>query len=159
MSRKFIQIRDGLPFMDPILESNLLEVYQNNIDLNNLPPEIKEFIDSSPPEIGPYEKIASSYYGLKDDHVTTYYNVEPLSAAEKEFKILTFQNSIPYPSWSFNEELCKHVPPIPYPENFGSLQNPTGVPYEWNETEQRWDEVPMEEFMRRTNGLGFAFLL
>lgn len=144
--------------MHPIIESNLLQVYQNNIDLNNLPPEIKEFKDSEPPIVGPYEKIVSSYYDFKDDYVTTYYNLEPMTDAEKQFKVLTFQNSIPYPSWSFDEENCRHVPPVAYPENMGSLQNPTGVPYEWNEAELRWDEVPMEEFMRRTNGLGFAFL-
>jgi len=42
----------------------------------------------------------------------------------------------PYDSWVLNEETCLWQAPIPYPENS------EGIGYEWNESNQSWDEVP-----------------
>ena len=39
----------------------------------------------------------------------------------------------PYPSWTWNSETLSWDAPIPYPDD--------GKVYEWNEAEQRWDEV------------------
>tara|TARA_Y100000310_G_C20409869_1_gene681427 strand:+ start:180 stop:566 length:387 start_codon:yes stop_codon:yes gene_type:complete len=39
----------------------------------------------------------------------------------------------PFPSWTLNEDTCQWDPPTPYPDD--------GQEYEWNEAEQRWDEV------------------
>ena len=39
----------------------------------------------------------------------------------------------PYPSWTLNEDTCLWEAPVPYP-NDGNM-------YEWNETDQQWDEV------------------
>tara|TARA_R100000306_G_scaffold59562_1_gene58764 strand:+ start:1638 stop:2015 length:378 start_codon:yes stop_codon:yes gene_type:complete len=36
----------------------------------------------------------------------------------------------PYDSWSLNEDTCRWVPPVPYPED--------GQKYEWNEGSQEW---------------------
>ena len=40
----------------------------------------------------------------------------------------------PYPSWTLDEDTCTWTPPIPYPDV-------TSNNYEWNETDQQWDEV------------------
>ena len=39
----------------------------------------------------------------------------------------------PYPSWTLNETTCLWECPVAYPED--------GNIYEWNETDQQWDEV------------------
>jgi len=39
----------------------------------------------------------------------------------------------PFPSWTLNEETCLWECPVAYP-NDGNM-------YEWNETDQQWDEV------------------
>lgn len=39
----------------------------------------------------------------------------------------------PYPSWILNEETCRWEPPIPYPQD-----KPF---YNWNEEQQKWEEV------------------
>jgi hypothetical protein len=39
----------------------------------------------------------------------------------------------PYPSWTLNEDTCLWECPVAYP-NDGNM-------YEWNETDQQWDEV------------------
>jgi len=39
----------------------------------------------------------------------------------------------PYESWSLNETTCQFEPPVAYPDD--------DKIYEWNETDQTWDEV------------------
>ena len=39
----------------------------------------------------------------------------------------------PYASWTLNESTCQWDSPTPYPDD--------GKTYEWNESEQRWDEI------------------
>jgi len=39
----------------------------------------------------------------------------------------------PFPSWTLNEETCLWECPVAYPDD--------GNMYEWNETDQQWDEV------------------
>ena len=39
----------------------------------------------------------------------------------------------PYPSWILDESTCRWEAPVAYPDN--------GNIYEWNETDQQWDEV------------------
>jgi hypothetical protein len=47
-----------------------------------------------------------------------------------------FIPSQPFPSWSLDEETCKWMPPVPYPE--GDLM------YSWNEDELDWEAVIFE---------------
>jgi hypothetical protein len=39
----------------------------------------------------------------------------------------------PYPSWTLNDDTCLWEPPVAYPDD--------GNMYDWNETDQQWDEV------------------
>ena len=39
----------------------------------------------------------------------------------------------PYPSWTLNETTCAWDAPVTYPDD--------GKTYNWNETDQQWDEV------------------
>lgn len=59
-----------------------------------------------------------------------------------------FYASQPYPSWILNQESYLWEPPIPYPSdayvhpNYGGTG--TGKIYNWNEADQKWDEVSFE---------------
>jgi hypothetical protein len=44
-----------------------------------------------------------------------------------------FYEPKPYPSWTLNEDTCLWGAPVAYPDD-GNL-------YEWNETDQQWEEV------------------
>ena len=44
-----------------------------------------------------------------------------------------FYEPKPYPSWTLNETTCLWECPVAYPDD--------GNMYEWNETDQRWDEI------------------
>lgn len=39
----------------------------------------------------------------------------------------------PYPSWTLDEDTCLWEAPVAYPSD--------GNMYEWNETDQQWDEI------------------
>jgi len=39
----------------------------------------------------------------------------------------------PYPSWTLNESTCQWVCPVTHPDD--------GKVYNWNETDQAWDEI------------------
>ena len=39
----------------------------------------------------------------------------------------------PYPSWTLNEDTCLWESPVAYPDD--------GNMYEWNESDQQWDEI------------------
>lgn len=44
-----------------------------------------------------------------------------------------FYEPQPYPSWTLNEDSCLWECPVAYPDD--------GKMYNWNETDQQWDEV------------------
>ena len=44
-----------------------------------------------------------------------------------------FYNKQPYPSWTLNNTTYIWEPPVAYPDD--------GNMYDWNETDQQWDEV------------------
>tara|TARA_B100000212_G_C27358483_1_gene527034 strand:- start:296 stop:661 length:366 start_codon:yes stop_codon:yes gene_type:complete len=44
-----------------------------------------------------------------------------------------FIDQKPYPSWILNEDTCQWEAPIEYPDD--------GKNYDWNETNQTWDEI------------------
>jgi hypothetical protein len=44
-----------------------------------------------------------------------------------------FYGPQPFASWTLNETTCLWEPPVAYPDD--------GNMYEWNETDQTWDEV------------------
>ncbi len=45
----------------------------------------------------------------------------------------------PYNSWVLNEETCLWEPPVPYPQDVGTAEEPKH--YTWNEETVSWDEV------------------
>ena len=48
-----------------------------------------------------------------------------------------FYEPQPYSSWTLNETTCVWEPPVAHP-NDGNM-------YEWNETDQQWDEITWQQ--------------
>lgn len=136
MMRCFIRIVDGQPFEHPIAEENFLSVFPD-IDINNLPDWMKEFVRNDPPILGPFDKrITSHSYKFVDGKYTDFYEVEKMSEEEKQLKITSTMQSKPFAAWIFNEELCIWEPPIAYPSD--------GKKYVWSNTASNWIEYNLD---------------
>ena len=133
MIRCFIQVVDGEIQCHPVVASNFKGAFPDcDIDAGPLPEGWERFDRPTPPELGPYDVSKSSEYGRVDGVWTDVWTVVSLTEEEKTAK----QNEVKawwadngYPSWSFSEELCVFVPPIPMPED---------GEYTWNEDTLSW---------------------
>lgn len=140
MERLFIQVKDGKPFEHPILESNLREA-RPGIDLDNLPDWLANFtrIEKPKEEIGTYEKYHCEYVLMSNGGYADLWTVVPMNLTERRAKIGFTKDDWELrdgpKSWTFNEEMCRYEPPIPYPDDW-----PT-TPYNWNEDELNWEKV------------------
>jgi len=143
----YIQIRDGQPYEHPIVEWNFIQAFPD-IDVNNLPPEYCPFVRVEAPVLGPYEKNQTVSYGLVEGTAGTYTDIwtcEDMTAEE----ILAKQNAVKatfaemrptWASWTFDEDTCAMVPPVPDPSIPSS-----NVFYEWNEDALAWDAAHIVE--------------
>lgn len=129
----FIRIKDGQPFEHPILESNFKQAFPK-VDTENLPPEFAEFQRIEQPSINVYEVYEGVTYELDGNIVKDVHHVRAMTNEEKtekqnEIKEQWTQNG-GFASWTFDEETCSFVPPIPYPDD--------GLFYIWNEESLSW---------------------
>jgi hypothetical protein len=128
----FIQIRDGQPFQHPIFGDNFREAFPH-VDTNNLPPEFARFERIQPPAVGVYEVLLGPSYQWTDGIVKDVWLVRPMNAQEKTAKQEQVKSDWAqhgFPSWSFNEEACSFVSPVPYPTD--------GQLYRWDEVATSW---------------------
>ena len=139
--RLFIRIKDGNPFEHPIMEDNFVMAFPG-VDINNLPPEFAEFVRVEPPMLGPYEKNQSVRYELIDGKYTDVFSCEQMTQEEKLAKQQKVKDdwvnsgmATARPSWSFDEEKCLFVPPVPDPSDENNK-------FAWNEAKQQWVYVP-----------------
>lgn len=140
MERLFIQVKNGQPYMHPILESNLLNVWPH-IDVDNLPPEFADFTRTTPPELGPYDHAVSTYTSDSSGGYVDSWSISPYTEEEKQAKIQEvkddWNNMEGTPaSWTFNEENCRFEAPIPHPNNFEGPET-----YLWDEEAYQADNT------------------
>ena len=90
------------------------------------------------PVLGPYEKNQTVSYGLVEGTAGTYTDIwtcEEMTQEEKTAKQQSVKDAwAVYPNWSswtFDEDTCAMVPPVPYPD--------TSLLYDWNEDTQTWE--------------------
>lgn len=134
----YIQIRDGQPYEHPIIEWNFKQAFPD-IDVNNLPPEYCPFVRVEAPVLGPYEKNQTVSYGLVEGTAGTYTDIwtcedmtaEEILAKQNAVKAAFAENNPTWVSWTFDEDTCAMVPPVPYPD--------TSLLYDWNEDTQTWE--------------------
>lgn len=132
----FIQIRDGKPFEHPILLENLLEVYPE-FDPASPPDGFVRFERVVAPNLGPYEILESSTYAFIGGIVKDFHTIRSMTSNEKteqQARVKDWWASMQgSPSWTFDEDSCSFMPPIPYPNN--------GKTYQWDEATTNWIEV------------------
>ena len=129
----YIQIRDGQPYEHPIVEWNFIQAFPD-IDVNNLPPEYCPFVRVEAPVLGPYEKNQTVSYGLVD------MTAEEILAKQNAVKATFAEMRPTWASWTFDEDTCAMVPPVPDPSIPSS-----NVFYEWNEDALAWDAAHIVE--------------
>ena len=138
----YIQLENGQPINHPIMEDNLVQAFPN-IDLNNLPSNFARFERIPAPMPTAYEINDGVTYEWIDGVVKDVHHIRAMTPEEKT----TTQNAVKdawtasgnaaaWTSWIFDEELCRYVPPVPYPElELGR--------YQWDEPSLNW--VPITE--------------
>lgn len=128
----YIQLENGEPINHPIMEDNLVQAFPD-IDLDNLPSNFARFERIPTATAGIYDVYEGVTYEWVDGIVKDVHHSRPMTLEEKTAKQNIVKdswtasgNAADWPSWTFDEELCRYVPPVPYPES---------------ETERfRWDE-------------------
>lgn len=134
----FIRIKDGQPFEHPIFGDNFREAFPD-VDVNNLPPEFARFERVAPPVWGPYDKNQRVQYvrgadGVyRDVWVCDTMTPEEIKAKQDEIKAQWAASADTPKSWTFDEQICGFIPPVPYPA--------TGKPYRWDENSLSWIEI------------------
>ena len=131
----YIQLHNGEPVNHPIMEDNLRQAFPE-MDLNNLPETFARFERVVPTMLGIYEVGEGSTYEWADGVVKDVHHVRAMTLEEKTAKQdvtkAEWQQSNGFASWTFNEELCRFDPPVPYPSD--------GKVYVWNEPATSWVE-------------------
>ena len=135
--RLFLRIKNGQPFEHPIVEYNFVQAFPD-VDLNNLPPDIVEFKRVEPPALGVYQKNLTVTYKKVGEFWTDVFSYDVMTSEEKaalqqETKGAWAANNGPA-SWTFNEEICAYVPPVPVPDDLNQ--------YAWRESDLSWVFVP-----------------
>lgn len=136
MIKCFIQVVNGESQNHPVIASNFKAVFPNyDIDAGELPENWVEFSRIDPPVLGPYDLEKSSEYGQVDGVWTDVWTITSMTEDEKlakqaETKAWWADNG--YASWTFDEDLCRFVPPVPRPVS--------GL-HVWDEPTTSWVEV------------------
>ena len=129
----YIETENNLPKNHPALEENLLQAF------GVIPEHWMTFIRVEKPSIGVYEVYEGVTYELINNSYTDMHHTRKMLDEEK----LNKQNEVIgdwnnyFPSWIFNEEMCRFESPIPYPQD--------GKYYEWDESIINWVEVSNEQ--------------
>ena len=132
----FIRVKDGVAVDHPIMGENFVQAFPH-IDVNNLPPEIAEFVRLEVPRLGVYEVYEGVTYEKIGNVLQDVHHVRQMTAEEKTVR----QNAVKEEwtrtgfcaSWIFYEDICQFAPPIPKPDD--------GRVYDWDEETISWIEV------------------
>ena len=131
----YIQLENGEPVNHPIVEENLRQAFPE-MDLNNLPETFARFERVVPTMLGIYEVSQGSTYEWADGVVKDVHHRRAMTEEERTAKQdvtkAEWQQNNGFASWTFNEELCRFDPPVPYPTD--------GKVYVWDEPTTNWVE-------------------
>ena len=136
MIRCFVRIVDGQVDGHPVLASNFKRAFPDcDIDAGPLPDGWARFDRPEPPLLGPYDVSKSSVYGQVDGIWTDVWAVVPMTedqkiAKQNDVKAAWAENG--FASWTFDEQTCRFVPPVPRPE---------GENHTWDEDTLSWVEA------------------
>lgn len=137
MLELYIKIQNGLPVDHPQLKDNVIDAFElSDTDLDGHPDWLP-FIRAEKPEVGIYEVADGPHYIRNENLVNEQWIVRPMTDEEKVIK----QNRVKFDwknnggpdNWTFDEEKCGFIPPVPYPDD--------GAPYVWVQVANKWVEI------------------
>lgn len=126
--KMYILLKNGEPFLHPILESNFLENFQY---LGNQ--EYVEFKRNPVPQISRFEVFERTDYRWNGNVVEDVHIIRPMTAEEKNLTIEEYKQNwakIGFKSWIFNEVSMVYEPPFPAPND--------GKVYYWDGQLDNW---------------------
>jgi hypothetical protein len=154
----FIKYIDGQIYDHPISRVNLLSVYPEYDFIEFVHPDYIRFERVPPPDLGPYQTGYEHEYEFYQDRVRDRYVVNEMTEQERQQKIESYieQNPKPYPSWYFDESMCRWQAPVRPPinevtlyfqrENLLAMSNRYQVHVlpSWDEDLQRWSAYMLD---------------
>ena len=138
----YIELRDGQPINHPIFHDNFVQAFPD-IDPDNLPADrFAKFIRVSHPDVGVYEIYDGARYEWVDGVVKDIHQIRQMTDEEKAAKQKVYKDiwaareqAENWSTWTFDEETCQYVPPIPKPDPV------EGKMVAWCGAENNWKEV------------------
>ena len=136
MDNLYIKVIDGQPIKNPLYESNLIAHF------GNVPSEYQPFVRVPLPTLDVYQVMNSEEpsYELVDGVWTDVWSVREMTVEEKaaiQQKIKDLWAKMPnlsnFSAWTFDEETCQYIPPIPMPND--------NKKYKWDGALNTWLEV------------------
>jgi len=132
----YIQLQNGEPINHPIVEDNLRQAFPE-MDLDNLPETFARFERVLGTGVGTYEVSEGATYEWVDGVVKDVHHVRAMTAEERTAKQdavkTAWQQSNGFASWIFDEDQCRFLPPLAYPED--------GHQYYWDEPTVNWVKI------------------
>lgn len=127
----YLQIKDGQPYQHPVPDWNL-QMFIPDMDVDVPPKGFVKFVRVPIPQLGPFEVYEGTTYEPVDDYYTDVHHIRDMTEEERANKLQQFKSEYPapFPSWVFNEETLKWMPPVPYPNDDKS--------YIWDEELGNW---------------------
>lgn len=141
----YIQVENGQTKNHPAFEDNLIQAF------GSVPFNWEPFIRVERPTPGMYEVLESDNptYEKVDGTWTDVWALRPMTNAEKTAKqqavITAFNNreqAENWAAWTFNEELCEMVPPIPRPAPDFEKLNQRIYTF-WCGADNNWRDTPV----------------
>lgn len=135
--RLYIRLENGQPIEHPILYENLQDVFPDH-DFSVPPEGYAEFIRHEKPFPGVYEIVPDEpVYKWIDGKVQDVWETRAMTEEEKiskQNKVKKWWSIFGSPSWTFDEDTCDFLPPIPFPENIKD--------HRWKESTREWVSCP-----------------
>lgn len=132
----YIQVENGETVNHPALEDNLLQSF------GRIPENWQPFVRVSLPSLGIYEVLESDEptYQFVNGVWTDVWQIREMTSDEKLEKQNIAKedwyakpNRENFSTWTFDEETCKFVPPVPKPIS--------GKEYYWDGATNSWKEI------------------
>lgn len=134
----YIQVENGNTVNHPALEDNLLQAFgripenwQPFVRVSRPMPKLYEVLESVEPTYEFVDGVWSDVWQIRE--MTPEEKLEIQNTAKEDW--YAKPNRENFSTWTFDEETCQFVPPIPKPVSGGE--------YYWDGASNSWKEIPL----------------
>lgn len=126
----FIETFNGKAINHPILEDNLLTVYEID-DVSKIPVRFEKFIRKEQPTVKWYQRLIVNYIKDENGDWIDSFEILELNKEQRLEELNMFKS--PYDSWVINDDVTEWVAPKAIPND--------GKTYKWNENIKDWEKI------------------